>query len=58
MARIDRLDVACRRVLQLASVIGRTFSYPLLEAVIGADAPGARGETLDASLLTLQRAQR
>jgi class 3 adenylate cyclase/tetratricopeptide (TPR) repeat protein len=33
MARIDRLPGEARRVLQLASVIGRIFSYRVLEAI-------------------------
>ncbi|MBN2006098.1 MAG: AAA family ATPase, partial [Anaerolineae bacterium] len=50
MARIDRLPVGAKRVLQLASVIGRIFSYPLLAAI-------AESGALDANLVTLQRAQ-
>jgi class 3 adenylate cyclase/tetratricopeptide (TPR) repeat protein len=34
-ARLDTLDVGARRTLQLASVIGRTFSEPVLAAVEG-----------------------
>jgi predicted ATPase/class 3 adenylate cyclase len=70
-ARIDRLPAEARRVLQTASVIGRIFSYRVLEAVVSADAPltpgpsppapraerRARGVTLDTHLLTLQREQ-
>jgi tetratricopeptide (TPR) repeat protein len=64
-ARIDRLPEEPRRVLQMASVIGRIFSYRVLEAVVGGDSPslpaplpqGARGDTLDKHLLTLQREQ-
>ncbi len=32
-ARIDRLPKAARHTLQLASVIGRTFTYPVLQSV-------------------------
>jgi len=32
-ARIDRLPEKTKRVLQTASVLGRTFSYPLLEEI-------------------------
>jgi class 3 adenylate cyclase/tetratricopeptide (TPR) repeat protein len=35
-ARIDRLDESLKRTMQVASVIGRNFSYPLLEGVLGA----------------------
>ncbi len=49
-ARIDRLDDDVRRTLQLASVVGRTFSYRVLERVV--ETPQA----LDQHLKTLQRA--
>ena len=49
MARIDRLQEEVKRVLQLASVIGRIFLYRILVAI-------ARGEReLDQHLLTLQQ---
>ena len=48
-ARIDALPEAPRRVLRLAAVIGRVFSYRLLAEVCD-DAT-----TLDAHLLRLQR---
>lgn len=35
MARIDRLDLATKRILQVASVIGRNFSYRVLDQVLG-----------------------
>jgi tetratricopeptide (TPR) repeat protein len=35
--RLERLDEDGRRVLTAGAVIGRRFSYPLLEAVVGAD---------------------
>ena len=66
-ARIDRLPAEAKRVLQLASVIGRSFSYPVLSAVYSPLTPdpsppsseekGERGEGLDVHLIALQRAQ-
>ncbi|MHB8574767.1 MAG: AAA family ATPase [Dehalococcoidia bacterium] len=50
LARIDRLDEGPRRTLQLASIIGRSFSYRLLAAVSGLN------DELDAHLTQLQRA--
>jgi class 3 adenylate cyclase len=38
MARIDRLDPETKRVLQMAAVIGRDFSYKLLAQVRGIEA--------------------
>ena len=63
--RIDRLPGGTKRVLQLASVIGRIFAYPVLSAVAIKDAPlspggermGVRGKALNPHLLALQRAQ-
>ena len=60
-ARIDCLPGEVRRVLQWASVIGRSFSYLFLSA-IAQDAPtltnaGKNQAALDAHLLALQRAQ-
>ncbi len=50
-ARIDRLQEETRRVLRLASVIGRVFFYRVLAEI-------TRGEAqLDTRLLTLQRQQ-
>jgi ABC-type oligopeptide transport system substrate-binding subunit/class 3 adenylate cyclase len=49
MARIDRLQEDTRRVLQMASVIGRVFLYRILETMAGEE------EELDERLLTLQR---
>jgi predicted ATPase len=68
-ARIDRLEPGSKRVLQLASVIGRIFTYPILSAIaegtpfpqVVADPrkegrePGRRA--LDTHLIALQRAQ-
>jgi len=54
-ARIDRLQGEARRVLQMASVIGRIFPYRVLAAI--SPAPTAAGEeaTLHQNLLVLQR---
>ena len=41
MARLDRLNTA-KRIAQRASIIGRHFSYPLLEAVAGLDLESLR----------------
>lgn len=49
VARVDRLPTASRRVLQLASVIGRIFTYRVLAAIVGED------HSLDEELVTLQR---
>ena len=49
MARIDRLLEDTRRVLQIASVIGRIFHYRVLAAIAEED------RKLDAHLVTLQR---
>ena len=51
MARIDRLQEETRRVLRLASVIGRVFFYRVLAEIVRADVQ------LDTRLLTLQRQQ-
>ena len=50
LARIDRLQEDVRRTLQLASVIGRSFLYRLLEAIAQAE------QQLDRHLAQLQRA--
>ena len=47
-ARLDGLDESSRHTLQLASVIGRSFSEPVLRAVSGAD-------DLSTALRTLER---
>jgi len=49
MARIDRLEEEPRRVLQMASVIGRIFLYRVLSAITREEME------LDQRLLTLQR---
>jgi class 3 adenylate cyclase/tetratricopeptide (TPR) repeat protein len=46
--RLDALDEDCKHTLQLASVIGRSFSEPVLRAVAGE-------EDLTSSLRTLER---
>ena len=51
-ARIDRLPDESRRVLQLAALIGRSFYYRILAAMIDE----SKGITLDHELDTLQRA--
>src|SRR5262249_33925592 len=52
-ARLDRLGSA-RRIAQIGAVIGREFSYALLEAVAGSTVPdvgAALGRLTDAQLL-------
>ncbi len=49
LARIDRLQEDVRRTLQMASVIGRSFLYRLLEAIATAE------QQLDQQLAQLQR---
>jgi oligopeptide transport system substrate-binding protein len=49
LARIDRLQEDVRRTLQLASVIGKSFPYHLLEAITEAE------QQLDEHLAQLQR---
>ena len=49
LARLDRLEEDSRRILQLASVIGRSFLYRLLEAISEAE------RELDRHLDELQR---
>jgi len=51
MARIDRLQEEPKRVLQMAAVIGRIFSFRVLAAIAEEE------RELDAHLLTLQREQ-
>jgi len=61
MARLDRLDDEPRRLLQMAAVIGRTFSYPVLASVIrravAPDMPAPSEEALRQHLLFLQQAE-
>jgi class 3 adenylate cyclase/tetratricopeptide (TPR) repeat protein len=54
-ARIDRLEEDARLTLQLASVIGRTFFYRVLESINQAVA--VIHSELDQQLLTLQRVE-
>ncbi|UCC76281.1 MAG: AAA family ATPase, partial [Anaerolineales bacterium] len=49
LSRIDRLQEEAKRVLQMASVIGRIFLYRVLEAIAKEE------RELDRHLLTLQR---
>jgi class 3 adenylate cyclase/tetratricopeptide (TPR) repeat protein len=53
VARIDRLEVEARRTLQLASVIGRSFYYRVLDAIYGSLLPASAD--LENELITLQR---
>lgn len=48
MERVDRLTADLKSILQVASVLGRVFAYPLLQAVTG------RGPHLDPALLELE----
>jgi class 3 adenylate cyclase/tetratricopeptide (TPR) repeat protein len=50
-ARLDRLDPETRHTLQIAAVIGHTFSYRVLHAVTG------NGNDLERHLAHLQRAE-
>lgn len=54
-ARIDRLPERTRRVVQMASVIGRIFPLSLLTAIADAEGVDEVSERLDEHLLTLQR---
>jgi len=47
-ARIDRVDESLKRVMQLASVIGREFAYRILQTIMG------MREELKSSLIKLQ----
>ncbi len=51
LARIDRLEEGVRETLQLASVIGRSFLYRILEAISLAEAE------LDSHMTELQRSE-
>jgi ABC-type oligopeptide transport system substrate-binding subunit/class 3 adenylate cyclase len=47
LARIDRLEEDVRGTLQMASVIGRSFVYRLLQAIAGGEAlPGSSAATI------------
>jgi len=54
-ARIDRLEDRSRRLLQMASVIGRIFPFRVLEEVAMSGADGWTEGDLEEHLLTLQR---
>lgn len=49
ISRIDRLSAAARETIQAASVLGRQFGRPLLEAVAGSD--GALSDALEELVL-------
>jgi class 3 adenylate cyclase len=51
MARVDRLDESKRHLLQVASVIGRSFYHRIIEEIV------EREETLDEDLSALKEAQ-
>jgi predicted ATPase len=55
MARIDRLEEETKRVLKMASVIGRIFLYRVLEAVAATATIAGEEGGLNEHLLTLQR---
>ncbi|MEN9784937.1 MAG: hypothetical protein RLZZ299_201 [Pseudomonadota bacterium] len=51
-ARIDRLDPAARGALQVAAILGRSFSATLLGAAVGAEDPSALvGELVRSGLI-------
>jgi class 3 adenylate cyclase/tetratricopeptide (TPR) repeat protein len=56
-ARIDRLEEEVRRVLRMASVVGRIFVYRVLAAIAGEQGPrlAETPRELHTHLLTLQR---
>jgi predicted ATPase/class 3 adenylate cyclase len=59
-ARIDHLEIETRHTLQIAAVIGRRFSYPVLEAVTGSAAAGpasAGSNGLERRIHELERSQ-
>jgi ABC-type oligopeptide transport system substrate-binding subunit/class 3 adenylate cyclase len=55
LARIDRLDPGARDALVAASVLGRQFGLPLLEAVTGDEEDAVRRSLLDLMRLDLIR---
>ncbi len=57
VARIDRLEEETRRVLQLASVIGRIFLYRVLAEIAVAEAAAYEQLRLEQRLETLEREQ-
>ncbi|MGD2145817.1 MAG: ABC transporter substrate-binding protein [Anaerolineae bacterium] len=54
-ARIDRLNERDKRVLQIASVIGRILPHPVLASIAANDPIAGAGQELGDCLLTLQR---
>jgi predicted ATPase len=57
LARIDRLEPEPRAALMAASVLGRQFGLPLLEALAGGNG-GVRGALTDLQRLDLVRESR
>src|SRR5439155_12501646 len=57
-ARIDRLPDASHRVLTAASVLGRQFGSPMLEAVLSSEAPTAGPALQELQRLDLVRQER
>jgi ABC-type oligopeptide transport system substrate-binding subunit/class 3 adenylate cyclase len=56
LARLDRLNPDCRRVLTAASALGRRFGLALLEGVLGdGEVPGALHELQRADLVRVER---
>jgi ABC-type oligopeptide transport system substrate-binding subunit/class 3 adenylate cyclase len=54
LAQIDRLSLTARHVLQLASVVGKSFSYPVLNEIMGNAQGRSQGLSLRAQLATLE----
>lgn len=54
-ARIDHLEVETRHILQIAAVIGRSFSYTALKVVTAQAVAGSNG--LEGHIHTLERTQ-
>jgi class 3 adenylate cyclase/tetratricopeptide (TPR) repeat protein len=52
-ARIDRLPPAAKRLLRAAAVIGKVFTRPLLERVMGAGDQPFEGADIDSTLAVL-----
>ena len=55
MARVDRLDATTRHLVQVASVIGRSFFYSVIAEILRRQ--GALDETLDSDLESLKTRQ-
>lgn len=56
-SRIDRLSEPTRRILQAASVIGRTFTFPILDGVVARAGWTDLGDAVGLQLGVLQRQQ-